>query len=55
MTARTEAMNVLLLVGAVASQQFAWELAPSHMGLVFTVITGVFLLEIDWASWRKDQ
>jgi len=55
MTARTEAMNVLLLVNAAVSLLFAVAVGPGSRGMTFTSLAALLLLEIDWRAWRDDQ
>jgi hypothetical protein len=55
MTARTEARNVLLLICAVVALLFAVGAGPGSRGMMFTVLAGVLLSEIDWKNWRDDQ
>jgi hypothetical protein len=53
MTARTEARNVLFLVGAALSVLFAVGAHGSVMGMMFVVLATLLLREVHWKDWRN--
>jgi hypothetical protein len=53
MTARTEARNVLFLVGAALSVMFAVGAGPGPRGMMFTAMAALLLREVRWKDWRN--